>query len=189
MAVLNFRGANTQRDRTAHLGMWMFLLSWALMFAALFFVYGGLRLREPIWPPMDAPALPLLVPAVNTIVAIASSLVLEWGLRRPRRLNLGLAGGLVLGALFLSLQIHFWTDARALGLLPSTGAYGAALFGLTWVHAAHLLVGVVALAVLAVRGYRGHFTPARMLLPRLWGMYWHFVTFIWCFLFGIVFIL
>ena len=36
-------------------GMTIFLASWMMMFAALFFVYGGVRLRAEVWPPIELP--------------------------------------------------------------------------------------------------------------------------------------
>ena len=43
------------RETTALLGMTLFLASWAMLFAALFFAYGLTRVRAPAWPPPDLP--------------------------------------------------------------------------------------------------------------------------------------
>jgi len=64
--VVPLRSPRARRDTTAWLGMIIFLASWAMMFAALFFAYGIVRLRAQVWPPPELPALPLRLPLVNT---------------------------------------------------------------------------------------------------------------------------
>jgi heme/copper-type cytochrome/quinol oxidase subunit 3 len=179
-------------ELTAWLGMVVFLGSWAMMFAGLFFAYGLVRARAPEWPPPDQPALPLLLPGVNTAVIAASSAALAAARRallaRGRRAGaalLALAAGL--GALFLLLQTAVWARLWQGGLVPSGGPYPSVFYGLTALHALHVLVGVVALASLALRarGVRGAPHPS----VRLWGMYWHFVGVVWLVLYGTVYVL
>src|SRR2546430_14716093 len=84
--------------------MIIFLGSWAMMFAALFFAYAVVRLRAPMWPPPDQPALPILVPGLNTVVIAASSgavmlAVHAQALGRHRRASLWLCRGAGPGAL------------------------------------------------------------------------------------------
>src|SRR2546430_12212596 len=113
--------------------MIIFLGSWAMMFAALFFAYAVVRLRAPMWPPPDQPALPILVPGLNTVVIAASSgavvlAVHAQALGRHRRASIWLGVAAGLGALFLGLQILGWGGGWRGGLLPSRGPYPSALF-------------------------------------------------------------
>jgi cytochrome c oxidase subunit 3 len=168
-------------DVTAWLGMVLFLGSWAMMFAALFFAYGLVRAHAPAWPPFDQPALPLLVPGVNTVVIALSSAALVVASRRPTRKRwLGLAASL--GGVFLVLQSLVWAHLWALGLVPSGGPFPSVFYGLTTFHALHVLVGLVALAWLASRGTSGRSV-------RLWSMYWHFVGVVWVVLYATVYVL
>src|SRR5262245_23024964 len=80
--------AAPEQATTGYLGMVVFLGSWAMMFAAVFFVYAVLRLRAPSWPPYGAARLPLGLPAVNTLVMLGSSLALHQALRGLRRENI-----------------------------------------------------------------------------------------------------
>ena len=64
---------HARQDFTSSLGMVVFLASWAMMFSTLFFAYAFLRARSVTWPPPGAPPLPVLLPAVNTLVMLASS--------------------------------------------------------------------------------------------------------------------
>jgi len=176
---------------TAWLGMVIFLGSWAMMFAALFFAYGLVRARAPSWPPLDQPALPLLVPAVNTAVIGFSSAALVAAMRalRVRRVRaparwLALAASL--GGAFLVLQALVWARLLALGLVPSGGPFASVFYALTAFHALHVLVGLVALVWLASRAAaRG----ASYRSVRLWSMYWHFVGVVWVVLYTTVYVL
>ncbi len=176
-----FRRRPSEGEVTSYVGMVVFLGSWAMMFAALFFAYAVVRVRAPAWPPPDQPALPLLLPALNTLVVAASSAVVTAAVRahaagRHHRAATGLAAGAFLGALFLGLQIHVWVGLWRAGLLPTGGPYPSAFYALTAFHALHVLAGLAALVALAVRARRNEATRSAV---RLWGMFWHFVGAVW----------
>ena len=192
--VLADRAQRARSHTTAHLGMLIFLGSWAMMFAALFFAYGLVRARAEVWPPAGVPRLPIDLPALNTLVLAASSAALVWGLRAARHGRVKLLGpavgaGFLLGGAFLALQLLLWTDLHGEGLTMRSGQYGALFFSLTWVHAVHVAVGLGALLWLSVRAFAGTYSPERHLSVRLWAMYWHFVGVVWLLLFAVVFLL
>src|SRR5204863_504003 len=68
-----YRLRRSEDEITSYVGMIIFLGSWAMMFAALFFAYAVVRVRAPMWPPPDEPALPILIPGLNTVVIAGSS--------------------------------------------------------------------------------------------------------------------
>ena len=169
---------------TAYLGMVVFLASWTMMFAGLLFGYGLVRSRAPVWPPLDQPPLPLLLPALNTVVAAGSSAALLIALRsfrggRTRSGARAVAAAALLGAAFLALQAVVWTALWAEGLHLDAGPYASAFYALTGFHALHVLVGIGALAWLALRAARRAYGPGCDLPVRLWSMYWHFVCAVW----------
>jgi heme/copper-type cytochrome/quinol oxidase subunit 3 len=162
--------------------MIIFLGSWAMMFAALFFAYAVVRFRAPMWPPPDQPALPILIPGLNTLVIAGSSAVVALAVRahalgRHRRASIGLGLGAGLGALFLALQAVVWVGLWRAGLVPSAGPYPSVFFALTAFHALHVVVGLAALGVLAIRALPPRGTTRSAV--RLWGMFWHFVGAVW----------
>jgi cytochrome c oxidase subunit 3 len=158
-------------ERTALMGMAVFVAAWAMLFAALFFAYGLSRLRALVWPPADLPPLPLVLPALATLALAVSSAALH--LRRVR-----LAG--VLGVGFLVLQVVVWRQMVVAGLRPQAGAYASYFFALTVFHALHVLVGLGALGWLALR--------PRPLPLRLWTIYWHMVAVVWTVMFLLVYV-
>ena len=190
--VLPYRPPRSRNDATAHLGMVLFLGSWAMMFAALFFAYAMVRAHAGEWPPPGQPPLPLLLPGVNTVVIAASSLLLQRGLRAARtghtaQIRPAVAGTLVLGALFLLLQGLLWSRLHAAGLHIEDGPYPSVFWALTVFHGLHVLVGLGGLSWVALRART--FGPARNVGLRLWTSYWHFVGAVWLTLYLVVFVL
>jgi len=168
---------------TAYLGMAVFLASWTMMFAGFFFAYALIRFRAPMWPPGDQPALPLVAPGLNTLVALGGSAALvlaRRALRRGERRGpaVWLAAAALIGATFLALQTSVWISLWDAGLRPDGGPYASVFYGLTGIHALHVLVGVVAMGVLAFLLRRGLGRNGEVRV-RLWGMYWHFVAAVW----------
>jgi heme/copper-type cytochrome/quinol oxidase subunit 3 len=171
-------------ERTAMLGMVLFLASWAMLFAALFFAYGVLRVRALAWPPPDLPAVPRGLPTLATGVLAAASLLVETGLRRLRAGLRGAAfgsvlGSALLGALFLALQITVWRQLWHAGLRLEAGPYPSVIFGLTVFHGLHVAVGLAALLYVAVRLRAGAYTAVSHIPLRLWSIYLHMVGVIW----------
>jgi heme/copper-type cytochrome/quinol oxidase subunit 3 len=177
------------RETNALLGMTIFIASWAMLFAALFFSYGLIRARALEWPPADLPELPLGLPALATAILAASSWALQAGLGRARRRARGVAGLVFavagLGGVFLALQLSVWRDLWEVGLRLDTGTYASVFYGLTVFHALHVAVGLVALAGLGIGLGR---KSAGIVPLRLWTLYWHMVGVIWGVMFTLVYL-
>jgi cytochrome c oxidase subunit 3 len=191
--VIPYRSLAARGEDTAWLGMTLFLGSWAMMFASLFFAYGMLRLRQPGWPPPGTPPLPLLLPSVNTGVLALNSLALERALRAARRGEqsqavAGLVEGLVLGVAFVALQVVLWTSLFKSGLALEDGSLAAVVYGLTGFHALHVLVGLLGLGLVLPAVLRGTLNAARNNRLRLWVMYWHFVGVVWLAMYLLIFV-
>jgi len=180
------------REGTAWVGMVVFLGSWAMMFAALFFSYALLRLGAPVWPPIDVERLPLVLPGVNTAILIVSSVTLQRGiveLRRGRVLMPWLLATLALGVAFMALQWVVWSSLWAGGFQISSGRYGSMFYLLTIFHGLHVVVGIgllLALLPLGLQRLDADRPPARV---RLTAMFWHFVDVVWALIFVTVYVL
>lgn len=180
--------------RTSFVGMVMALASWSMMFGSLFFAYAILRLKAGTWPPEGVEALPRLLPFVNTLVLLASSIVLARGLRpvseaRPGALLGALKATLALGSLFLVLQLAVWIPLWRSGFTIASGVYGSIFYGLTVFHALHVLAGLVALLVLVPGAKSGRFRSGVQSRVRVSAMFWHFVDAVWVVMFVAVYLL
>jgi cytochrome c oxidase subunit 3 len=178
-------------ERTAHVGMAVFLGSWAMLFLALFFAYAFVRARAPVWPPLGAPPLPRLLPGLNTLAIAASSVAVVRAVRsqelgRARSTSRCLAAAAALGAAFLALQALVWSSLWSAGLVPSGGPFPSVFYAFTAFHALHVLVGLAALSWLALRA-RARAGTTRTEV-RLWGWYWHFVGVVWVALYATLYL-
>ncbi|MGZ5428197.1 MAG: cytochrome c oxidase subunit 3, partial [Thermoanaerobaculia bacterium] len=180
--------------RTSFVGMVMALASWTMLFVALFFSYAVLRLNAATWPPDGLAPLPKALPFVNTLVLLASSVLLHRGTRpesqeKPGALRRALLGTMALGGLFLALQLAVWIPLWRSGFrIDNTGPYGSIFYGLTVFHALHVLAGLLALAFLLPGAFSGRSSPGRSNTVAASAMFWHFVDVVWVVMFVAVYL-
>jgi cytochrome c oxidase subunit 3 len=133
------------------------------------------------------------IPAFNTLVLLSSAVAVTWahwglvqGVRR--QMLIGLLVTIVLGLLFVVLQIHeYWYAYHELNLRLSSGIYGSTFFMLTGFHGAHVTIGAIILMVILGRGLASHFTPTEHFAFQAASWYWHFVDVVWLALFIFVY--
>ncbi len=164
------------------LGMQLFLASLAVLFAAGLVAFWIVRSQAVYWPPLGAPALPrtlwlsTALAAATSAVAQGAVTVIRRGDEPALRRRLMLACGLA--ASFLACQAVSWiaffdrpTFERHL--------YGFTFYALTGLHALHVLGGLVALAIVLARAYRGAYSWARHAGVQSTATYWHFLGAVW----------
>lgn len=167
-------------------GMLLFLLSETFLFGNLFFTYYYLRAKTPVWPPQGV-VLELPLIAVNTVILLTSSVTMQLAVnssqRRDRRgLVRALVATTVLGAIFLTIKGWEWMHVD---FQPWSHAYGSIFFTLTGFHGLHVLAGMILLVALTIRTLR---VPTVIPLhAEVGGLYWHFVDFIWIFVFSSIY--
>jgi cytochrome c oxidase subunit III len=129
------------------------------------------------------------LPAINTLILLTSGATLtwaHWGLMKDKRtqLKIGLALTILLGAIFLYLQMHEYAEA---GFTIKTGIYGATFYMLTGFHGLHVTMGTIMLAIILFRVMKGHFNSHDHFGFEAVAWYWHFVDVVWLFLFIFVY--
>jgi heme/copper-type cytochrome/quinol oxidase subunit 3 len=191
------------------LGIWLFLVTEIMFFSAIIGSSWTLRLRtgtpglpsfQGLWAtPGEILNVPLT--GVNTFVLICSSLTMVEALAAvergdQRKLRLFSLATLLLGIAFLGIQAfeyqHLYfgeglTFTRApFGVNP---LYGATFYAQTGVHGSHVTAGVLGLAYITRKAFKGGFTKENHEAVELAGLYWHFVDVVWIFLFTIVYLI
>ena len=125
------------------------------------------------------------LPAINTAILLTSSVtvtIAHHALIAGNRkvLNAFLALTVLLGALFLGLQVYEYIHAyEDLNLTLGTGIYGSTFFMLTGFHGAHVTLGTIMLTVILFRCLKGHFSPEKHFGFEAVAWYWHFVDVVW----------
>jgi cytochrome c oxidase subunit 3 len=62
-------------------------------------------------------------------------------------------------------------------------------FGMTGLHALHMIIGVPIILTIAALAWRGRFSPEYHTPVELVGLYWHFVDIVWIFLFPLLYLI
>ena len=178
------------------LGMILFITSEVMFFGGLFAAYFNLRANAPQWPPEEfthtLKILPFVGPA--TILLIISSFTCQWAvwaIRRDDRTVFirGMAVTVILGIVFLLMQITDYAFLGSEGLTLASGQFGTTYYTLTGFHGAHVFGGVVMLSVILYRGMAGQFSGRHYDAVEGASLYWHFVDVVWILLFSLLYLL
>jgi cytochrome c oxidase subunit 3 len=173
------------------LGMILFIVSEVVMFGAFFAQYFYERVLSETWPNPAGlppgfervPAFPL--PAIMTVLLVASGFTAHWAQTAIRRGNReGVEGWLIvtllLGLAFLGVQAFEYANFIFVdGFTITSGIYGTIFFSLTGLHGFHVCVGVVLLTGVMIRTFLGHFSPRNSFGIDGTILYWHFVDAVW----------
>src|SRR5690625_4397944 len=190
------------------MGMWIFLSTELLLFGGVFM---GFAINRYLYPEAFAEAaghLDLIMGAINTAVLLTSGLTMALaeqavGAKR-RRLGLGLLGSTIfLGLLFLCIKGYAYRHEFQEGLVPFhwlTFSYDGAhpeqaqlffnfYYILTGMHAFHMAVGVGAIAIVTMLGWRRNAPDSWVRQVKIVGLYWAFVDIVWVFVFTSLYLL
>lgn len=195
-----------RKDQAAHLGMWLFLASEVLLFGALFAVYSGCRVDFGEDFVVASSHNSIAIGTTNTFILVTSSLFAALAVHGVRTGHQRRAAGLlaltvVCGAAFLGLKALEYGEHISRGVLPGSHYHYAELpthganafftlyYLMTGLHALHVTGGMVALAVVGHRAWRGGYTPARHLPLELSVLYWHLVDVVWLFLWPLLYLM
>ncbi len=197
-----------QQHEASTLGMWMFLCTEILFFGGVLCAYWVYRVMYPEAWAVGAHLQQTGWGATNTIVLIVSSLTMALAVRAAqlgkRGQQLGfLFATLIFGTAFLvvkGIEYHrHWEE----GLFPGSHfhwhehpelAQKVQLFmcfywGMTGLHALHMIIGAGLLLWIMWRAYKNHFGPEYYAPVEVMGLYWHFVDIVWIFLFPFLYLI
>ncbi len=181
------------REETVGFGFWVFLLSDIVVFATFFAAFAVLRNATDGGP--DARRLFDLDTVVwETTFLLLSSFAcglasLAVAQRRTAAAVGGFAAVLILGGLFLKLELGEFSRLLALGASPSRSAFLSAFFSLVGAHGLHVATGLLwmttLVAQLLTQGYRDR------LDTRLFcfALFWHALDLVWIGVFTIVYLM
>lgn len=190
-----FQDAQTQRH-AARFGMWVFLSSESLLFAGLFALYASYRAAHPEIFAAQEHHNNKVFGTLNTAVLICSSFSVALAvyaneLKRRIMAALCIVLTLMLAGAFLVIKGFEYAHHFEQGIFPGgRGAYfdsappSATTFwnlyyGLTGLHALHVLIGMSLLGWMLVLVLRQKRSETALECSAL---YWHLVDLIWIFL-------
>jgi cytochrome c oxidase subunit III len=199
-----------QQHEASTLGMWMFLATEILFFGGFFLAYTVYRNMYPAAWAAGAHHQNWIIGTVNTIVLIGSSLTMAlavYGAQTAKRkfTTLMLVLTLLLGGVFLGVKAYEYSIHIEEGLFPGSHftyvhhadpslTRGIELFmlfyfGMTGMHALHMIIGFGLLLYFIRRAWRGDFGEEYYGPVEIMGLYWHFVDIVWIFLFPLLYLI
>ena len=96
----------------------------------------------------------------------------------------------LLGVVFLAGTAAEWSRliTRA-GLTIGTNLFGTTFYALVGLHASHVIVGLIMLALIAVFAWSRALRPAHAARVELVSWYWHFVDAVWVVVLTVVYVI
>ena len=182
-----------ESDGGTMLGFWIYLMSDCLIFAVLFACFGVYG-RSYAAGPSGADLFDLNLVAIATTMLLLSSLTFGMAMiamqnARQKAMTAWLGITLVLGLIFLGLEIYEFHHLIEIGAGPQRSAFLSAFFTLVGTHGLHVLFGCIWLTVLLVQvGQRGLIAANRRRLMCL-SMFWHFLDVVWIGVFSFVYLI
>lgn len=126
----------------------------------------------------------------STLVILMSSLTLHASFRafkkeKEKQYKSLLLATYLLAILFFVFQYQGWVALSENGVPFTLNPSGDFIYVISWFHAAHVVGGLAALTVALIHAYGLKFkvTPKRKIRFELTLTYWHFVDFLWVYLF------
>ena len=170
----------------AQLGIWIFLATISMLFAAFTSAYLVRRVAAD-WVQINLPSTLWL----NSVILIGSTVTLERArsaLSPPRSGKgaiLWLDVTLALGFAFLIGQLFAWSQLAGQGVYIPTSPQSSFFYIYTGLHGLHLLGGIILLVVVTLRcrGLLKQDPSAALRLTGLAATYWHFLAGLWIFIF------
>jgi heme/copper-type cytochrome/quinol oxidase subunit 3 len=174
------------------LAMLLFLLSEGTFFAFLIIAYVYYHAVSDTGV-TAAKVLDPLKTGIYTIFLLSSSFTVwraEKGLRRgsQRAFKGWLLVTIVLGAVFLFGQGSEYLHLYGQDVTISRDIFGTSFFTLTGFHGLHVLLGLIALAVIFVLALQGEFAQQHSSAVETVALYWHFVDWVWVVIFSVIYL-
>ena len=189
----NQKAKNIQTIQSS-ITMTILLVSFSMLFGTLFMGYMVYRVRATAWPPMGMNDLSLFYPSISTIVIGLSSLAFylfeqQINLKKFSPARLYLLSSLMLGLGFCFSQFMVWKDLALRGITQGSGIFGSMIYGFTWIHIAHVAIGVSLIVWLVIKfknvSVLNHQDSLR---AKNVGMFWHFLGLVWLLMYLILFV-
>ncbi len=204
IAVEPFQNPDQQRE-AARLGLWLYMATELMLFGGLFLGLVIYRVAYTEAADTASDHLHLWLGGANTAVLLTSSLTMVLAVVAAREAKAAqtvrfLLLTALLGLGFLGIKGYEYLLEYREGLMPGVGSvfplgpntelFFNFYFASTGLHAVHLTLGILAVAVFAWRTLvRRLALPAHAIQIEGLGMYWHFVDIVWVFLYPVLYLI
>ena len=182
--------SNTQKTM---LGFWIYIMTDCILFASLFASF--VVLRHNTWAAsssQDIFSLPFVL--IETVILLTSSFTMGLALlavknHHKKEALAWLSLTFLLGALFLGLELHEFSNLVADGNSWRESAFLSSYFTLVGTHGLHITAGLIWIAVTTFRLAKLGIKDITLKQMSLLALFWHFLDVVWIFIFSIVYLM
>ena len=176
----------SERVRSMHpqkFGMWLFIITVVMIFISLSSAY-IVKKGAGNWQYIELPSLF----QVTTGLILLSSITMHFAYFSAKKNNLlNIRLGVILTALlaggFIYGQIAAWNEMVQNGAFFVGNPASSFIYVFTGVHIAHLIGGIVFLAIVLVSAFRYQVHSKRLARIEICTTYWHFLGGLWLYLY------
>lgn len=197
----------TQQIDSDKLGMWLFLATEIILFGGLFVAYAVYHYLHPDLFKEAHMFLDVTMGAVNTVVLLFSSLTVVLAIHAAQQDKKGtvivnLVITILCAMTFLVVKYFEYSHKIHAGLLPGyhfingsvsnpdqTHIFFGIYFMMTGLHGIHVIIGMIVLAWVLFKTFKGEINSQYYAPLELGGLYWHLVDVIWIFLFPLLYLI
>ncbi|MCB9060289.1 MAG: cytochrome c oxidase subunit 3 [Halobacteriovoraceae bacterium] len=176
----------TSERVASSIGMAVLLISFSMLFLTLFMGYAVYRLTANVWPPLGMDQLPSFQAHISTSIILISSI--SFYLFQEKKILPYLYTALLMGLLFVFSQFQLWSTLKVNGIYAGSGIFASIIYGYTWTHAAHILLGLIGLLSLVFRVNKVNFLQQEGLVINI-GKFWHFLAVVWLIIYALIFVI
>jgi len=182
----------SERASVGRVGMVGLIVAEASLFAVFVVAYLydlGRSLSGP------SPREVLSVPLPGTVCLLSSSVTVALAVRALRRGAVRRCGAWLLATVVLAVVFLAGTTAEWVrlitrdGLTIGTNLFGTTFYALVGLHASHVIVGLMMLALISVFAWLRVLRPAHVERVELVSWYWHFVDAVWVVVLTVVYVI
>jgi cytochrome o ubiquinol oxidase subunit 3 len=183
---------HVNQDDLKILGFWIFLVTDCLLFATFFSAYAVLHNHTDGAFTSKEYDIPGFI--IETFVLLVSSFTSGLAVLQMHKGNKkGLMGWLivtvVLGAIFVALEINEFTGMALEGATLSRSAFLTSFFSLVGTHGCHVTFGILWMIGLIVQLSQKGITTITKRKISIISLYWHFLDAVWIFIFTVVYLM
>jgi cytochrome aa3-600 menaquinol oxidase subunit 3 len=183
---------STEENRLKILGFWIFLGAEIMLFATLFASYFTLVDRTGNGP-SGAEIFEIMPVLIETLVLLTSSFTIGLGIHamrlgRKKAMIAFFAVTLILGLVFLGVEIFEFLHYVHIGAGLQTSAFTSILLTTLGTHGAHVTGGLFWGLFIILQVKKRGLTPETTNKSFIFSLYWHFLDVVWIFIFSFIYL-
>ena len=181
-----------ERYEKAEFGFWLYLMTDIILFASLFATYMVLR-GNTAGGATSADLLDPKYALIETVILLTSSFAcgiaaLALRFKKVSMALWSLVLTLLLGFAFLALELNEFAELVREGHSWQASAFLSGFFTLVATHGLHITIGLIWGGAMAFYLLKHGTTANSVRKFTLFSLFWHFLDFVWIFIFTIVYL-